>query len=109
MHTYRNGYAARRAPLMLVTFLHSFIHSFVHFIHLFIHSLAEVSMRMCVCMYGCLTQPAETCVVGFCLGSGALVFYIFCRVDGWMDGWMGWVRSLGVLGRRGCNDAGDWD
>ena len=62
------------------------------------------------CMDECLTQLAETCVVVFCHGSGALVFYIFAGLmDGWMDGWMEWVRSLGVLGRRGCNDAGDWD
>ena len=65
---------------------------------------------MDVCMDGCLSQLAETCVVGFCFGFGALMFYIFAGLmDGWMDGWMERVRSLEVLGRRGCNDAGDWD
>ena len=49
-------------------------------------------------MDGCLSQLAETCVVGFCFGFGALMFYIFA---GLMDGWMERVRSLGVLGGGG--------
>ena len=71
----------------------SFIHSFISFIYSFTRRGKHTYI------YRYLTQLAETCVVGFCLGFGALVFYIFAGLmDGWMDG-MGEV--FGSFGAEG--------